>query len=340
MPWEKKAVVALAGSLPFVLALAGCTLPALPAAPPAAHEGLTAEAFAAHVRALADPNLGGRATGTPSNAWAARYVAEEFARAGLIPAGDGGGWFQEFEAGYVVPAGPARNVIGRLPGEGGPDAPTILLGAHYDHLASRVGRDGNVEVFPGADDNASGVGVLLLAAKALAAVPGRRCHFLFIAFGAEEIGFQGSRHYVRQPAAPLARTAVLVNVDQVGYVRNGKLLMIGSLLNPVVERALARVHGDAKGGLRITPVPASNTKAWSDQAPFARVGLPTLFFYCGQTRYYHTPEDSADRVNFQGGAQVARMVFEVARALDHEFAAAPGWKVGTPPEKVAARMGQ
>lgn len=320
--------------------IGGCALPALPPASPQAYSHISPEAFAAHVRFLADPALGGRATGTRGNAVAARYVVEQFAQAPLSPAGDDGGWFQKLPAGYQTDDHPACNVIGRLASPAGPAAPTIVIGAHYDHLASRIGPDGNTEIFPGADDNASGVGVLILTAKALASAPGRRCNFVFVAFEAEEIGFVGSRHYVQHPVAPLARTAALINVDQVGYVRENRLFMVGSLLNPVINRALGRVRGRAKAGLSIVAIPHSNTKGWSDQASFARLGLPTLFFYCGQTSYYHTPQDTADRVNNAGGAWVARMIFEVARALDHDFGQAPQWKVGVSPEKAAAREGK
>lgn len=324
-----------------VLSLAaqsGCALPALRPAPPQAYNQISPETFAAHVRFLADPALGGRAMGTKGNAMAARYVAEQFAKAPLSPAGDEGGWFQKFPANCRTDDHPACNVIGRLDCPAGPGAPTIVIGAHYDHLASRTGLDGNTEVFPGADDNASGISVLILAAKALAGTPGRRCNFVFVAFGAEEIGFVGSHYYVRHPVAPLARTAALINVDQVGYVRENRLFMIGSLLSPVINRALGRVRGQAKAGLSIVPIPASNTKNWSDQASFARIGLPTLFFYCGQTRYYHTPQDTADRINYAGGARVARVVFEVVRAMDYEFGQAPQWKVGVSPEKASANQ--
>ncbi len=319
-----------------LVGLAGCVLPAMPDAPPAAYAEISPEAFASHVRTLADPNWGGRATGSKGNKLAAEYVAAQFQAAGLSPGGDGNTWLQSFQANYVLADIPARNVIGRLDGSDGPSAPTILIGAHYDHLASRTGRDGNVEIFPGADDNASGVSVLLLTARALARTE-RRCNFVFISFTAEEIGFQGSIHYVHHPMTPLSRTAVLLNVDQVGYIRGGRLLMVGSLLNPTISRALGRVRGEDKGGLSIIPVPHSNTKAWSDQAPFARLGLPTLLFYCGETEYYHSPRDTADRINNAGGAGAARMVFEVARALDYEFAVAPASKVGITPEHAAKR---
>lgn len=297
--------------------LVGCGRAPLPPAPSAAYDQITPAAFAEHVATLADPRWGGRGTGSRGNALAAEYVAEQFRQAGLHPGGRDGGWFQPFQGNDGTRA---KNVIGSLPGAAGRDMPTIILSAHYDHLSSRIGEDGTVEILPGADDNASGVSVLLLTARALARTPGRRCHFLFIAFGAEEIGFLGSKHYVDQPAVPLRRTGVLINIDQVGHVRGRQLLMLGSLFNPPISRALGRVKGDDKGGLFILPVPGKGTIPWSDQAPFARAGLPTLFFHCGRTKVYHTPQDTADRVNHDGGARVARLIFEVARAMDHEFA--------------------
>jgi len=309
--------------------LTGCAgpLPPVPPAPDRAYEQIFPDAFARHVRFLADPALGGRAAGSPGNAQAAQYIADQFSMAGLRPGGADDGWFDPFAVRALSDDRPGRNVIGRLDSPLGA-APTIVIGAHYDHLATITGPDGNMLVFPGADDNASGVAALILVARALATTPERRCNFVFVAFDAEEIGFLGSFHYVDAPAEPLERTAVLINIDQVGYVRNNSLFMIGSLLNPTINLALARVHGSAKAGLRITPVPASNTQPWSDQAPFARAHLATLFFYCGRTQYYHTPMDIAERVNNIGGAQVARLIFEVARALDLEYARAPASKIG------------
>jgi len=323
-------------SVLWSVVLAGCATGALPPAPPEALNQFTSDSFAAHVRRLADPNMGGRMTGSAGNDLAAEYIAQQFRQAGLSPSGDGGTFFQAFTASYGGDI-PARNVVGLLPSPNGPAATTLILSAHYDHLPSRRDASGREIVFPGADDNASGVSALILIASALSRTPDRRCAFVFASFGAEEIGFQGARGYLAHPVRPLERTAALVNLDQVGHVRGNRLLMLGALLNPIVFRALEHVGRDEKAGLKIFPVPTANTKHWSDQAPFAGAGLPTLFFHCGRTEEYHTPQDTADRVNCDGGAQAARLVFEVARALDQEFHLAPARKVGIPASAPAAK---
>lgn len=307
--------------------LAGCSVAPLAPAPPEAYAGFTPDGFARHVQYLADPKKGGRMAGTPGHDAAAEYLADQFKQAGLHPSGDDGTWYQNFKARYGSELAD-RNVIGVLPASSGDDSPTIVVSAHYDHLPSRMNSAGEVEVFPGADDNTSGVSAMVLIARAMACTPQRFCTFVFIGFSSEEIGFQGSKHYVQHPVRPLERTALLVNMDQIGYVRNEQLLMIGSLLNPTIFRAMERIGREQKDGLRLTPVPGKSSRHWSDQAPFSRVGLPTLFIYCGQTRYYHTPQDTPDRINNDGGARTARLVFEMLRALDYEYGQTPTPRIG------------
>jgi hypothetical protein len=206
----------------------------------------------------------------------------------------------------------ASNVIGLLPGtDPRLAAEAVVLGAHYDHVGVVGGA-----VHPGADDNASGTALVLGLARAFAAAGGAPRTLVFAFFGAEELGLHGSRHYVGQPAWPLAGTVAMLNFDMVGRLRDGRLEVggvdSGSSLRRLVEDA-ARAEGletDAR------PNPFSP----SDHTRFYSAGVPVLFFFTGLHPDYHRPTDTADRTDAPGMARVAALA---ARVVDELAAAAP-----------------
>ena len=150
---------------------------ALPAREPLARLApvFDAKQLMSHVRWLADEKMRGRGAGDPELDQAADYVARAFAAAGLKPGGDDGTWFQTF----TEPGGPdgnpvtLKNVVAVLPGTKAEwSQQSVVVGAHYDHLGRgwpdvRSGNEG--QVHNGADDNASGVAVLLELARILGA---------------------------------------------------------------------------------------------------------------------------------------------------------------------------
>lgn len=213
--------------------------------------------------------------------------------------------------------GEGRNVIGLLPATTAGQAEVVVIGAHYDHLSfsGSGARDSGPGVRPGADDNASGVAAMILVARALAAVEHRNRTYVFIAFDGEEYGFNGSRHYVRHPTVPLERTQVMINIDQVGRLRRGKLTVFGSTADEPFRSAL-RGAGSPGGELAVRGVPVTSKSRWSDQAAFAKAGLATLFFFTGLHGDYHTMGDTMDKLNVAGVTQVARAVFRTALYLD------------------------
>lgn len=266
----------------LAVALAGSA----PAPPPAAR-------ILEHVRALSADEMEGRGTGTPGGERAARHIAAAFAQAGLQPGGDGGGYFQVFPAGTTL--GTAANVVGLLPGTDPGRA--VVVGAHYDHLGRRAS-DG--AIYPGADDNASGTAVLLALARAIAEAGGVPRTLVFAAFAGEELGLLGSTRYVRQPPVPLERTALMINLDMVGRLREGRL-HVGGVdsargLRPLVEQAAAGLGLDLR--LRGDPW------APSDHTSFYAAGVPVVFLSTGVHADYHRPGDTWDRVNASGLATV------------------------------------
>jgi hypothetical protein len=210
----------------------------------------------------------------------------------------------------------AFNVAGRIPGgrprAGGP----LILGAHYDHL----GLGGRHSLAPdkrvphvGADDNASGTATLLEIARVLAA---RRSELsrdvLVLFFSAEESGLLGSTHYTRARAEGLKDALAMLNLDMVGRLRENRLDVLGSESAAewisLVPAACAAVRVECKLG--------GDGHGPSDQAAFYAAGVPVLHFFTGSHDDYHKPSDTPAKINAAGAGAVARLVENLAIALD------------------------
>jgi hypothetical protein len=195
---------------------------------------------------------------------------------------------------------PAANVVGIL--EGSDPVlrdQAIVLGAHLDHLGSQADL-----LFPGANDNASGVAAVLGVARALAHGDARpKRSVVFVLFTAEESGLHGSRHFVAHPPVPLEDIVACINLDCVGH---GDSIQVGSgKTSPRLWR-LARDldrHGDA------LTVEETWGGGGADATPFAEKGIPTLYFASKFSyTHIHMPSDTPDTLNPQLLEAVARLL--------------------------------
>jgi len=286
-------------------------------AAPAAAAG-AGDALHARVAALADPALAGRGNGTPEVLAAAELVRGWLEDAGADPV-VAGGWYQDFPlAGEGLDGASGRNVLARLPGRGDLAGRAVVIGAHYDHLGLRRDADGKVSgVYHGAEDNASGVSVLVeLASRAAASADAPRRTLIFAVLAGEEVGLQGARWLVDHLPVPRDSIDLMLNLDSVGRLRDDRLYVggVGSAdgLRDLVAAA-NRAHGLAlevsEGG-------------WdaSDHVAFNAAGIPVLFLFTGQHPQYHSVEDTADRVEPEGLLRVAAFAESVLAAV----AARPG----------------
>jgi hypothetical protein len=214
-----------------------------------------------------------------------------------------------------------RNVIGVLPADSGPGATAVVICAHHDHLPAtgQLAWDHGFGVRPGADDNGSGTAALVMLADALARIPGRKCTYVFLSTTGEEIGFQGSTYYADHPTVALESIALMVNFDQIGFVRHDQILLLGQPDSPPVGSAIASVRQWHNPGLDIVRIPFVSDSHWSDQAPFVRKGIEVLFFFAGITgdhHEHHAQADTPDRLNNDGAAKTIRLAMEILRNLD------------------------
>jgi len=187
------------------------------------------------------------------------------------------------------PGGRGSNVLALLPG-GDPALrqEVIILGAHLDHLGYCY------ELMPGANDNASGVAVLLGVAEALAGLekPLPRS-VLFICFGAEEQALAGSQHYLAHPAFPLARTRCLLNMDGVGC--GDKLTALAAENYPALWEFIRRANDDYVHRT-VTPRQFHNlARPRLDAAWFMWRDVPTISFSSyGAPSPYHVTSDNLE----------------------------------------------
>ncbi|HMM36114.1 MAG TPA: M20/M25/M40 family metallo-hydrolase, partial [Thermoanaerobaculia bacterium] len=273
--------------------------------------------LAAHVAALAAPSLEGRGLGTPGEKVAAEYVAAEMKAAGLSPAGDEATFFQRFRVEETASGAPAdvTNVVGLLPGSDPAwKDESVVVVAHYDHLG-RGWPDARKEfagqAHPGADDNASGVAVLLELARAMKDEKPRRT-VVFLAPTGEEAGRLGSKRWVAGPSSrSAAKTLAAVNLDTVGRLGAGKLQVLGT---GTAGEWIHAVRGASwVTGVETRAVP--ETLESSDHVSFVEAGVPAVQLFTGPHADYHRPSDTAEKVDVPGLAKVAAVAKELVSWL-------------------------
>jgi hypothetical protein len=271
------------------------------------------------VETLSAPAMQGRGPDTSGLKAAAEYIRGEFQKSGLKSGTTDGSFFQDFP---YTPAGSSKeitlsNVIGVLGGTGSV-LETIVVGAHYDHLGfgptfSLAQGEQKHMRHPGADDNASGVAVLLELARYFGTGDQKlQKRIVFIAFSGEEEGDLGSEYYVKHPSIPLANIAVMINLDMVGRVRDNLIGIAGDKsgdsLDAVLDRAASKSELKLLRGGEEYPDD-------SDHGPFAAAGIPILYVCSGSHDDRHTPGDTADKINAAGMAEVAGLVKEIIDTL-------------------------
>ena len=270
------------------------------------------------IRLLSSEELEGRGFGSAGLERAADHIADRFREAGLQPAGEDG-YFQSWEesGGEAGRSSVLRNVIGVIPGSRREyDGQSVVIAAHYDHLG-RGWPEPREERFrgrihPGADDNASGVAVLLELARTLGKSFKPERSVIFIAFAGEEAGRRGSRHYLAHSGRyPADRCIAMINLDTVGRLGDGKLLVLGAESASEwahIVRGVGFVTG-VEMALVQEPLDAS------DQVSFHEAGIPAIQLFSGPNLDYHRPSDTADKIDSEGLVKVATAAREMLEYL-------------------------
>ena len=266
-----------------------------------------------HAEALSAPEMEGRGVGTAGLERAANYIADQFKAIGLAPAGDDGTWFQTFRT-LTGPTGKpeeVKNVVAVLKGKKADMAEeSVIVSAHYDHLGFgwpgvRAGDEGKVH--PGADDNASGIAVMLELAEIISGTTPDRS-IIFVATTAEESGLQGARYYTKNPADgyPIEKAIGNVNLDTVGRLEDGKVMIFGG--SSATEWRFIFMGATAVTGIE-TQMVAQEINA-SDHTAFQEAGIPAIHIFGSKASDYHQPTDTAGKLDLDGMVKVAAVAQE------------------------------
>jgi len=282
------------------------------------------ERMKADIEWLAAPPREGRGAGSRGLDAAANYIAKRFERLGLSPlrpdAHGDDRYFQPFtmtgENGAPLPA---RNVIGVLLGANPAlNGQALIVSAHYDHLGfgwpdAHAGAKG--QLHPGADDNASGVAVMLELARLMEDARPERS-IIFAAFAGEEAGLLGARHYVRAaqaPGAPFALSGHIadLNLDTVGRLADGKITIFGT--GSAREMPFIFMGASAVTGIPTQAVTQEINA--SDHTAFIEAGVPAVQLFASMASDYHRPSDTADKIDYAGLGKVVAILKEAADYL-------------------------
>jgi len=276
------------------------------------------------IAVLASDAYEGRETGTKGEQEAAEYISKRFKDLGLEPKGTNG-FFQTFsfkpktdphsEVSYVTMAEDSTitgtNILGFINNNA---EQTIIIGAHYDHLG--FGSEGSLyrgkekAIHNGADDNASGVAVMLdLISKLKNA--NKSNNYLFMAFSGEEMGLLGSNYFVKNPTIDIKKANYMINMDMVGRLKaDSTLAVYGVGTSPRFKQSLMA------NNTRFKLIEKESGVGPSDHTSFYLSDIPVLHFFTGQHEDYHKPGDDSDKLNYEGMEAISNYIFDVISDLD------------------------
>jgi Zn-dependent M28 family amino/carboxypeptidase len=193
----------------------------------------------------------------------------------------------------------------------------VIVGAHFDHLG--YGEDGNSvykgstrQIHNGADDNASGTAALLALAEDIKLRGNRMYNYIFVAFGSQEMGMQGSSNFATNNPDAVTHANYMINLDMVGRLNERKQ----NLTISGVQTA-SQWGNSFKATLTGIKVKLDSTiVAGSDQATFAGKNVPALNVSTGTHADYHKPTDDTDKVNYEGENDIIKYLLELTGRFD------------------------
>ena len=278
---------------------------------------------------LADDQLEGRQTGTEGEVKASEYIAKRFNEIGLKPKGTDK-YLQSFsfkpktdphkEVEFTTNADSTitgHNVIGYIDNNA---KTTIVIGAHYDHLGfggeGSLYREKDKAIHNGADDNASGVAVMLNLASRLNIKNDTtklkdQNNYLFMAFSGEEMGLLGSNYFSKNATIDTKSINYMINMDMVGRMKpDNTLAVYGTGTSPIFKQTIKSNNEKFK------LVESESGVGPSDHTSFYLIDIPVLHFFTGQHEDYHKPGDDADKLNYKGMNLISDYIFNIISDLN------------------------
>lgn len=273
---------------------------------------------------LSSDSLEGRETGTQGEVKAGEYIKKRFIKIGLQPL-ENNNYFQNFN--FKPKTNPhqeisfsnqkndstitGKNIIGYIDNQA---KKTIIIGAHYDHLGygneNSLHRGEKNLIHNGADDNASGVAMMIDLASKLR-VANKNNNYLFIAFSGEEIGLLGSNYYTKNAIIKMSNINYMINMDMVGRLNEDTALAIYGLgTSPIFKQTINA------NNTKFKIIQKESGVGPSDHTSFYLNDIPVLHFFTGQHEDYHKPSDDYDKINFEGMDIISNYIFDIISDLN------------------------
>jgi len=193
---------------------------------------------------------------------------------------------------------------------------TVVIGAHYDHLG--YGDEGSLyrgkkAIHNGADDNASGVAVMIELARVLKNSGLKANNYMTIAFSAEEKGLLGSSFFVKNPTIELDKINYMMNMDMVGRIDEKEPVLIINGVGTSEEWAKT-LETNKVDGLRFKTTESGVGP--SDHTSFYLKSIPVMHFFSGTHSEYHKPTDDEELINYNGQADVMTVMLSVIEDMN------------------------
>jgi len=259
------------------------------------------------VETLASDSMGGRKPGTIYDLKAANFIAGQFKSYKIKPLLKNN-YFQEFGYIYDSTLYKTRNVIAVINNE---STENIIIGAHYDHIGFGGNRSrsyGKHEIHNGADDNASGVALMLSMAGTLKKQSSKKYNYIFVAFSGHEDGLFGSSYFAASNIVDSNFVKLMINLDMVGRAdKNTPAIFIASNDSLLQAKTIKTFSDNLIIKTKDLPL--------GDHSAFEAYQVPVLFFTTGMHDDYHKTSDNAQYINYSGMNSIREYLINMLRNL-------------------------
>lgn len=265
---------------------------------------------------LASSDMAGRRPGQPGSELARQFLQRRFTELGLIPMPAAAGTDGFAQAYQTDGQSDGVNFVGKINGAH-PQLPAIVITAHYDHVGVHQNR-----MYPGADDNASGVAALLALAAYFQVHPPRHT-LIFAAVDHEEQGMHGSKQLFAGKLLQPKQLALNVNLDMLSRDTKAQLFAVGTYQYPALLPLLQPLQQDSLVALKFghdrPSAIAGRVQDWSDASDhgiFAAEGVPFVYFGVPDHVDYHQPTDTFERADIGFYHKVSDTILSALLLLD------------------------
>ena len=268
------------------------------------------KALLQNIRTLSSDAFEGRRTGTKGAKKAKDYIINQFYIQNVLP------FSKKYEQPFTFYNKGKRfsgtNILGYIQGSQYKDK-YIVISAHYDHEGIIKG-----QIYNGADDDASGVGALISFAEYFKNNPPKHS-IILAAFDGEELGLQGSKHFVDNSIVSLNKVMVNLNMDMISRSDKKELFAVGTRFNKILKDVILNFKPSENIKLIAAHDGQDGLENWtysSDHLSFHKKGVPFIYFGVEDHKDYHTPNDDYENIQPEFYIESVKTIISIFQKID------------------------